>query len=139
MGARGAAVARVRRTSLGGMEYDEQQRDIILRIISLLTASAEWMRAEEGTEDEEDDLSRLGLVGDLVKEVLPAVEIPEGTAVSDLGAVIGEQMSHALTRLAAGFVFAWSELAEAHDEGRGDLSSADVLRELALEVEARRG
>ncbi|MEV0844522.1 hypothetical protein AB0J21_01315 [Streptomyces sp. NPDC049954] len=121
------------------MDYDEQQRDIILRIIGLLTASAEWMR-EAGTEaEDEDDLSRLGLVGDLIKEVLPAVEIPEQTPVSELGSVIGEQMSVALTRLAAGFVFTWSELADVHDSGRTDLGSADVLREMALQIESHRG
>lgn len=121
------------------MDYDEQQRDIILRIIGLLTASAEWMQAPGADADDDDDLSRLGLVGDLIKEVLPAVEIPEATPVSELGGVIGEQMSIALTRLAAGFVFAYSELAEAHDSGRTDLSSADVLREMALQIESHRG
>ncbi|OON81882.1 hypothetical protein [Streptomyces tsukubensis] len=119
------------------MDYDEHQRDIILSIIGLLTASAEWMR--EPADDADDDLTQLGLVGELIKEVLPAVEIPEDTPASELGGVIGDQMSVALTRLAAGFVFTFSELAEVHDAGRTDLSSIDVLREMALQVESNRG
>lgn len=49
--------------------------------------------------------------------------------------VVGREVGGAVEQLVSAFTLAFTMLAQVHDSGQTDVSSADVLQDLALRVE----
>ncbi|CAM5643685.1 hypothetical protein SCALM49S_04871 [Streptomyces californicus] len=63
------------------------------------------------------------------------IAIPEDFTVEEVVAVVGREVGGAVEQLVSAFTLAFTMLAQVHDAGQTDVSSADVLQDLALRVE----
>lgn len=121
-----------------------EQSEVVLRAIGILTQSAEWIRtANRGVDARVDDESDgesadrdsgEGQIGSLLAEVFPSFEVSQDATPLEAAHAVTEAALPAIMQLIGAFTFVFSELADAHDTGRTDVTSADVLRELALRM-----
>ncbi|AXG80275.1 hypothetical protein [Streptomyces paludis] len=121
-----------------------EQNEVVLRAIGILTQSAEWVRstgpeAEPGTGDraagERPAVPGAGQIGSLLAEVFPSFTVsPEATPLEAAHAVT-EAALPAVMRLIGAFSYVYAELARVHDSGRTDITSEELLRELALRMQ----
>ncbi|XUL89726.1 hypothetical protein ACQ86D_26425 [Streptomyces galilaeus] len=114
------------------MEYPE----IMQRVVAVLTQSGEWHRKLVEDVDREDFDSELGILGELLDGTLPPLELPADVTRDQLGPIFSQYLTGALAPLVSAFTQAHHALAEVHDAGRTDITSAEVLRELAVRIEA---
>ncbi|TXJ80683.1 hypothetical protein E2C11_11080 [Streptomyces lavendulae] len=105
------------------MEFDE----VMKRVVGVLTRLQAGVRSPEGVVGD-----RSGIVGELLTECLPPLRIERTWTDEQFAVELSRQLSQPLERIAAAFATAFLQLAEYHDAGDTDVSSADVLRELAL-------
>ncbi|WP_329063411.1 hypothetical protein [Streptomyces sp. NBC_01429] len=126
-----------------------EQNEVVLRAIGILTQSAEWVRtagsenpeaagAAEGAgaagDPEPDVTPGAGQIGSLLAEVFPSFTVsPEATPLEAAHAVT-EAALPAVMRLIGAFSYIYAELARVHDSGRTDITSEELLRELALRM-----
>jgi hypothetical protein len=110
------------------MEYSE----ILQRVVGILTKSAEWKRLLEEDADRTDIASEAPVIGPLLDGILPNLVLPADATVDQLGPLISEQIMAGLMPLVGAFTEAHHALAEVHDAGRTDVSSAEVLQNLVL-------
>ncbi|MEV7087040.1 hypothetical protein AB0O07_14230 [Streptomyces sp. NPDC093085] len=118
-----------------------EQNEVVLRAIGILTQSAEWMRtadreAASGTEPgaRPDAGPAAGQIGSLVAEVFPSFTVsPEATPLEAAHSVT-EAALPPVMQLIGAFSFVFTELARVHDAGRTDITSEELLRELALRM-----
>ncbi|MCX5144643.1 hypothetical protein [Streptomyces sp. NBC_00338] len=107
--------------------------EVVTRVIAILTESRKWVEADED-EGVSDDQT-LSLVGTLVNELIStSFEVPHNASPQDVASAISEGMSGPLLRAFAGFAAAFHLLAAEHDQHNPEVTSADVLRTLALRV-----
>ncbi|MFE7571154.1 hypothetical protein ACFU76_30030 [Streptomyces sp. NPDC057539] len=136
-----------------------EQSEVVLRAIGILTQSAEWIRtanrdsdgnvgAEGGAEGGErasgeggsgdggsgDGGSGEGQIGSLLAEVFPSFTVsPESTPLEAAHAVTAAALPP-MMQLIGAFTYVFAQLAEVHDSGRTDITSEELLRELALRM-----
>ncbi|MFE2942583.1 hypothetical protein ACFXKG_26550 [Streptomyces sp. NPDC059255] len=124
-----------------------EQNEVVLRAIGILTQSAEWIRsadrgagpgagAEPGTEPgtEPGAGNGAGQIGSLLAEVFPSFTVsPEATPLEAAHSVT-EAALPPIMQLIGAFTFVFTELARVHDAGRTDITSEELLRELALRM-----
>jgi hypothetical protein len=111
---------------------DDSER--IQRVVGVLTETGEYKRKllENPDHYDHDGTAIDGLLRDILRMEL---DIPAGATLQDIAALIGEEMGPVIYRLLGCFALAFHELAEVHDAGQTDVSSAEVLRRLALKAE----
>ncbi|MFJ5683011.1 hypothetical protein [Streptomyces sp. NPDC093099] len=127
-----------------------EQSEVVLRAIGILTQSAEWIRtanrdtgggtgeqAGRGTGAEGSSPERgsgEGQIGSLLAEVFPSFTVsPESTPLEAAHAVTAAALPP-MMQLIGAFTYVFAQLAEVHDSGRTDITSEDLLRELALRM-----
>ncbi|MEV6425377.1 hypothetical protein [Streptomyces sp. NPDC051662] len=126
-----------------------EQSEVVLRAIGILTQSAEWIRtangdsdgnvgAEGGTDGGErgsgEGASGEGQIGSLLAEVFPSFTVsPESTPLEAAHAVTAAALPP-MMQLIGAFTYVFAQLAEVHDSGRTDITSEELLRELALRM-----
>ncbi|MFJ1579380.1 hypothetical protein [Streptomyces sp. NPDC088182] len=131
-----------------------EQSEVVLRAIGILTQSAEWIRTAnrdaggetdgqagghtgggtgaEGSSPERG--SGEGQIGSLLAEVFPSFTVsPESTPLEAAHAVTAAALPP-MMQLIGAFTYVFAQLAEVHDSGRTDITSEDLLRELALRM-----
>ncbi|MYS89977.1 MULTISPECIES: hypothetical protein [Streptomyces] len=107
-----------------------EQREIMQKVVGMLTEALEVRR--QVRENPGGQVALTGAVSALLAETLPRIRLPAdagGRAAADL---IAEELGPTLVSIANCFSFAFVQLAEVHDEGRTDISAADVLRGISL-------
>ncbi|WP_318196343.1 hypothetical protein [Streptomyces sp. MCL20-2] len=111
-----------------------EQREVVKRVIGILTEAREMQRLLEADEREDLDAGA-GAVTALLNETMPHIAIPDDFSVEEVVAVVGREVGGAVEQLVSAFTLAFTMLAQVHDSGQTDVSSADVLQDLALRVE----
>ncbi|MFH7596709.1 hypothetical protein WDV06_16650 [Streptomyces racemochromogenes] len=120
-----------------------ERAEILKRVIGILTEAQDVRRAVENGGDGDDALAgetgaaqAPGVATLLLNEMLPSIRVPADATPQQVAALVAEALGPALHTMVSGFSLAFTSLAIAHDSGRTDVSSIEVLQELALEVEA---
>ncbi|WP_435975562.1 hypothetical protein [Streptomyces sp. Qhu_M48] len=116
-----------------------ERAEVLKRVIAILTEAQEIRRAveDEGDVEGASDLAPR-VVTQMLNEMLPHIRVPADAAPQDVARLLAVALGPALHTMISGFTLAFTSLAMAHDEGRTDVSSAEVLQTLALQVEAGR-
>ncbi|MGW6686232.1 hypothetical protein [Streptomyces sp. NPDC054961] len=123
-----------------------ERAEVLKRVIGILTEAQDVRRAAEnghedpdgGYADEAGDHPEetAGVATMLLNEMLPSISVPADASPQQVAALVAQALGPALHTMVSGFSLAFTSLAIAHDSGRTDVSALEVLRELALEVEA---
>ncbi|KJY30238.1 MULTISPECIES: hypothetical protein [Streptomyces] len=114
-----------------------ERAEILKRVIGILTEAQDVRRAvESGREEDAGPQEAPGVATLLLNEMLPSIRVPADATPQQVAALVAEALGPALHTMVSGFSLAFTSLAIAHDSGRTDVSSLEVLQELALEVEA---
>ncbi|QIQ02694.1 hypothetical protein [Streptomyces liangshanensis] len=129
-----------------------EQNEVVLRAIGILTQSAEWIRTAgrhpESTDSPDgpggpDDPSAgaagrggsgEGQIGSLLAEVFPSFEVSSDATPLEAAHAVTEAALPAIMQLIGAFTYVHSELAQLHDSGRSDITSEELLRDLALRM-----
>jgi hypothetical protein len=108
--------------------------DFVRRIIGILTEAKQMQALLEEDPDRED------ISGDnvrtLLNETMPTIELPADASPEELGEALSLQLSPVIERLTGAFSLIFLQLAEIHDAGRTDVTSTEVLQDLALRADA---
>ncbi|WP_433890137.1 hypothetical protein [Streptomyces sp. CA-111067] len=107
--------------------------DFVRRVIGILTEAKQMQTLIEEDPDR-DDLSGENMRA-LLNEMLPDIEFPMDATASDLAEALSAQLGPVIERLTGVFSLIYLALAEIHDAGRTDVSSTDVLQDLALRAD----
>lgn len=117
-----------------------EQNEVVLRAIGILTQSAEWIRTANRQADEGDPGAEVaagsgkGQIGSLLAEVFPSFPVSSDATPLEAAHSVTEAALPAIMQLIGAFTYVYAELAEVHDAGRTDISSEDLLRDLALRM-----
>ncbi|MEU8465286.1 hypothetical protein [Streptomyces sp. NPDC029003] len=112
-----------------------ERAEVLKRVIGILTEAQEIRRTAEAGEEDIGDEATAGVATQLLNEMLPSISVPADATPREVAALVAEALGPALHTMVSGFSLAFTSLAMAHDAGRTDVSSLEVLQELALEVE----
>ncbi|WP_098025938.1 hypothetical protein [Streptomyces sp. st115] len=113
-----------------------EQREVVKRVIGILTEAREMQRLLEADLEREDlDAGAGAVTALLLNETMPHIAIPDDFSVEEVVTVVGREVGGAVEQLVSAFTLAFTMLAQVHDSGQTDVSSADVLQDLALRVE----
>ncbi|MEU1484070.1 hypothetical protein [Streptomyces sp. NPDC005752] len=111
-----------------------EQSEVLKRVIGILTEAGEMQRHAE--EDAGGDLDAGGnMVTTLLNETMPHIAISADATVEEMAALVGREVGGAVEQLVGAFTLAFIALAQIHDSGQEDVTSADVLQDLALRAE----
>ncbi|WP_327112077.1 hypothetical protein OG206_03615 [Streptomyces sp. NBC_01341] len=112
-----------------------EQSEVLKRVIGILTEAGEMQRqAEEDTGS--GDLDAGGsMVTTLLNETMPHIAVPSDASVEEMAVLVGREVGGAVEQLVGAFTLAFIALAQIHDSGQQDVTSADVLQDLALRAE----
>ncbi|MFD4033819.1 hypothetical protein ACFWVP_25740 [Streptomyces sp. NPDC058637] len=111
-----------------------EQSEVLKRVIGILTEAGEMQRQAE--EDDGSDPEVGGsIVTSLLNETMPHIAIPGDATVEEMAALVGREVGGAVEQLVGAFTLAFIALAQIHDSGQQDVTSADVLQDLALRAE----
>lgn len=131
-----------------------ERAEVLKRVIGILTEAQDIRRAVESGRDGDGDgdgygdadtgsdpdpdspAATAGVATTLLNEMLPSISVPADATPQQVAALVAEALGPALHTMVSGFSLAFTSLAIAHDSGRTDITSIEVLQELALEVEA---
>lgn len=115
-----------------------ERAEVLKRVIGILTEAQEIRREVVAGEDDDgpESEAEAGVVTQLLNEMLPSISVPADASPQQVARLVAEALGPALHAMVAGFSLAFTSLAMTHDSGRTDVSSLEVLQELALEVEA---
>lgn len=106
------------------------------RVVAILTQAGEMAKAWEEGIDRGDLGEEQEIAGELIAEVLRLDKVvvtdPSPQAVAD---AVMQAIQPRVGLLAGCFIAAFTRLAFHHDGGDADISSADMLRRVALEWE----
>ena len=107
--------------------------DFVRRIIGILTEAKQMQTMLEEDPDRED------VSGDnvraLLNETMPTIELPASPTPEELGDALSRQLSPVIERLTGAFSLIYLQLADLHDAGHSEVSSADMLQDLALRAD----
>ena len=112
-----------------------EQSEVLKRVIGILTEAGELQRLLEENVEREDLDAESGIVTGLLNETMPNIELPSDASIEEIANLVGREVGGAIQQLVGAFSLAFVMLAQVHDSGRQDVSSAQVLRDLALRVE----
>jgi hypothetical protein len=108
--------------------------DFVRRVIGVLTEAKQMQTLLEENPDRED------VSGDnvraLLNETMPTIALPSDATAAELGEALSLQLGPVIERLTGAFSLIYLQLAEVHDAGRTDISSAEVLQDLALRADS---
>ncbi|MER5745325.1 hypothetical protein [Streptomyces sp. NPDC002225] len=116
---------------LTGME----QSEVVKRVVGILTEAGEIRRLLEEDVDRDDLDPDSGVVTVLLNETMPRISVPEDASVQEVATLIAREVGGAVEQLVGAFTLAFAMLAQVHDSGQTDVTSADVLQDLALRAE----
>lgn len=108
------------------------QNDVVLRAIGILTHVTDLRsRMEQGEDPDVSDAPFETLMADVLHSEL---ELPGDASPQEVADAVKAALDPAITQLAAAFSQIFQELADVHDAGRTDVSSSEVLKQLALRL-----
>ncbi|MEU8778913.1 hypothetical protein [Streptomyces sp. NPDC048606] len=128
-----------------------ERAEVLKRVIGILTEAQDIRLAAQAGEPEVSEASgdsgasgrgpgdeggTAGVATHLLNEMLPSIRVPADATPREVAALVAEALGPALHTMVSGFSLAFTSLAMAHDAGRTDVTSMEVLQELALEIEA---
>ncbi|MGW6981464.1 hypothetical protein ACWGE1_18770 [Streptomyces sp. NPDC054932] len=125
-----------------------ERAEVLKRVIGILTDAQDIRRAAEAGqygeagvngaagEDGDGPEPAAGVATLLLNEMLPSIRVPADASPQEVASLVAEALGPALHTMVSGFSLAFTSLAMVHDSGRTDVSSIEVLQELALEIEA---
>ncbi|MEU6525367.1 hypothetical protein ABZ892_21765 [Streptomyces sp. NPDC046924] len=111
-----------------------EQREIMQRGVGILTEALEMRR--QLRENPDAEVARSGAVSKLLEEMLPHIQLPADANAREVAEIVTEKLGPAIVHITSALTFAFVQLAEVHDAGRTDVSSADVLRSISLRYES---
>lgn len=112
-----------------------EQSEVLKRVIGILTEAGEMQRHADADMDQDDPAAGPSIVTTLLNETMPHIAIPGDATVEEMAAMVGREVGGAVEQLVGAFTLAFIALAQIHDTGQQDVSSADVLQDLALRAE----
>ncbi|MFD9876167.1 hypothetical protein, partial [[Kitasatospora] papulosa] len=112
-----------------------EQSEVLKRVIGILTEAGEMQRHAEGDSEGVDPDVGGNMVTTLLNETMPHIAIPSDATVEEMAALVGREVGGAVEQLVGAFTLAFIALAQIHDSGQQDVSSSDVLQDLALRAE----
>lgn len=112
-----------------------EQSEVVKRVIGILTEAGEMRRLLEEDPDRDDPSNDSTVVTALLNETMPRIAIPEDATIEDVVVLVGREVGGAVEQLVGAFTLAFAMLAQVHDAGQTDVTSADVLQDLALRAE----
>jgi hypothetical protein len=107
-----------------------EQREIMQRVVGILTEALEMRR--QARENPDGGLMQSEAVSLLLEEMLPRIEVPADASAQEVAGAVSRELGPAIVQIASAFALAFVQLAELHDQGRTDVSSADVLQSISL-------
>lgn len=107
--------------------------EMMQRVVGILTEALEMRR--QVRESPDSDIEGGEAIAAMLEEMLPRIEVPVGATVHEVAALVSRELAPFIAHLASAFALAFVQLAEVHDEGRTDASTADVLRSISLHFE----
>jgi hypothetical protein len=107
--------------------------DFVRRIIGILTEAKQMQTMLEENPDREDVSG--DTVRALLNETMPTIELPASPTPEELGDALSLQLSPVIERLTGAFSLIYLQLADLHDAGHSEVSSADMLQDLALRAD----
>ncbi|MEI5527896.1 hypothetical protein WB401_14310 [Streptomyces brasiliscabiei] len=113
-----------------------ERTEIMQRVVGILTEAVEVRR--QARENPGAEVALTGAVSALLVETLPSIELPADASAQETAHIVADALAPAIVTLAHCFSYAFAHLAEVHDAGRTDTTTADVLQALSLQF-ARRG
>lgn len=128
--------SRRRYTARGATLPKMERSEILKRVIGILTEAQDIRRAVETGQDDAGPDATAGVATLLLNEMLPPIKVPADASPQQVATVVAEALGPALHTMVSGFSLAFTSLAIAHDNGHTEISSVEVLQQLALEVEA---
>ncbi|MFJ8749142.1 hypothetical protein ACIREO_07385 [Streptomyces sp. NPDC102441] len=111
-----------------------EQSEVLKRVIGILTEAGEMQRHAEEDAGGDPDAGE-NMVTTLLNETMPHIAIPSDATVEEMAALVGREVGGAVEQLVGAFTLAFIALAQIHDTGQEDVTSADVLQDLALRAE----
>ncbi|MDT0573997.1 hypothetical protein RM704_42235 [Streptomyces sp. DSM 3412] len=114
-----------------------ERSEIMQRVVGILTEAVEVRR--QARENPGVEVALTGAVSALLVETLPKIELPADASAQEVAHIITDALAPAIVTLANCFSYAFVHLAEVHDQGRTDTTTADVLRALSLQFAQRDG
>ncbi|MFF3729797.1 hypothetical protein ACFYXM_05550 [Streptomyces sp. NPDC002476] len=112
-----------------------EQSEVVKRVVGILTEAGEIRRLLEESGDRDDVEADSTVVTALLNETMPRITIPEDATIEEVATLVGREVGGAVEQLVGAFTLAFAMLAQVHDSGQTDVSSADVLQDLALRAE----
>lgn len=107
--------------------------EVITRVVAILTKTREWVADDSEPVDDESD----GIVGELVKDLFPSsVAVPPDATPQQVASALSDAISPAIYRVIAVFTSAFHQLAIEHDQHDPEVTSAEVLQDLALHAQS---
>ena len=106
------------------------QNEVIARVIGILTESRNMYEALN--QDPEADYETSNAIGTLFNEMFLTVMVPANATPQRAGEMVAQAAVDSTIQIAGAFAFLFSELAAAHDAGRTDITTADLMKEIAL-------
>ncbi len=104
---------------------------VMQRVVGILTQASEYARAIEADPDADVDDTE-ALASALLTEIMPTVTLHGDLSAQDVADAVSRELGSVISQLVGTFCAAFLALSRVHDAGRSDVSSADVLRDLAL-------
>ncbi|MER5360680.1 hypothetical protein [Streptomyces sp. NPDC002785] len=112
-----------------------EQSEVVKRVVGILTEAGEIRRLLEENVDRDNVETDSSVVTALLNETMPRITIPEDASIEEVAVLVGREVGGAVEQLVGAFTLAFAMLAQVHDSGQTDVSSADVLQDLALRAE----
>ncbi|WP_433544490.1 hypothetical protein ACQPZG_04760 (plasmid) [Streptomyces sp. CA-294286] len=104
-----------------------KEHEMLSTVIGVLTQSGQWYR-DMHRDPHGHEPADGRVVGELVAELL------EGALPPGLSEEEERELRRSTARLVSVFAFVFHQLAELHDAGRSDVSSGELLQQLALKA-----
>lgn len=112
-----------------------EQSEVLKRVIGILTEAGEMQRqAEQDMGGDDPDVGG-SIVTTLLNETMPHIAISGDASVEEVALLVGREVGGAVEQLVGAFTLAFIALAQVHDSGQEEVTSADVLQDLALRAE----
>ncbi|MFF1648083.1 hypothetical protein [Streptomyces sp. NPDC058240] len=112
-----------------------EQSEVVKRVVGILTEAGEIRRLLEENVDRDDLDTDPSVVTVLLNETMPRIAVPEDASIEEVATLVGREVGGAVEQLVGAFTLAFAMLAQVHDSGQTDVTSADVLQDLALRAE----
>ncbi|MFD9502942.1 hypothetical protein [Streptomyces sp. NPDC060035] len=112
-----------------------EQSEVLKRVIGILTEAGEMQRQAEGDTNGNDPDAGGSIVTTLLNETMPHIAIPGDATVEEMASLVGREVGGAVEQLVGAFTLAFIALAQVHDSGQEEVTSTDVLQDLALRAE----